>query len=165
MIQEAIAKIAQVGNPQNFTAFAAKVLAVDGSTCDVEPVQTGTKIFDVKIKASLNGTSGFYAKPKVGSFVIIVMIDKNNAFVALCSEAEEIYCVVDGEDNGGVVKIEGLMSRLNAIENAVQNAFTLIQTHVHPIPTGASGPSPTIAALPSVGTSNRANLENTKFKH
>ena len=165
-IRQAIQVMAKQGNVQSFSAYVGKVESVNDTTCDVMLIADGVMIFDVRLKAATAGNTGFYAKPKQGSFVVIVMLDKTNAFVAACDEVEEIYCIADGQDNGGVVKIEPLLQRLNKIEQTLTSALTLIQTHTHAVASGVASPSPMLAAMiTNAGTTVRSNLENIKFRH
>lgn len=166
-IRDAIQKIAKQGNVQTFSAFVAKVVAVNNdNTCDCEPLSESVTVFDVRFRAQIQGTAGFFAKPKVGSFVVIVMLDKNNAFIALMSDVDEVYCIADGQNNGGVVKISYLLERLNDIETKLTSALTLIKTHTHAVASGVASPSPMLASMvTSIGSTVRSLLENIKFKH
>ena len=130
--------------------------------------------FHVRLKAVLvdgNGR-GILAYPVVGSMVSIVLLDGIDTMAAVVqmSDIESFTLVVDngvsleltaagqlhlnGDSLGGVVKVEEVVKRLNALERKMN-------THIH-----------TVATLPTtvpVGTpitlTQVADLENANVKH
>ncbi|WP_338813659.1 hypothetical protein V9L05_20005 [Bernardetia sp. Wsw4-3y2] len=163
-IKQAVQKMTDNGNA-SVESFLAKVTEVDkvNRLCDVQPLE-GAELFDVRICAiQLKQTNGFWIVPKVGSHVVVTMLGANSGFVSMFSEVEEIYLQTSETDNGGLIKIEYLMERLNSIEQTVTSALTLIKTHTHP---ANNVVSPMLAPMQtSAGTTNRNSLENKKVKH
>lgn len=161
-IKKAIEKLTNNGNTE-VESFLAKVTKVDKANrlCDVEPLE-GAELFDVRICAiQLRQTNGFWIVPKIGSHVVVTMLGSNSGFISMFSEVEEIYLQTSETDNGGLIKIEYLMQRLNAIENELNKHSTLLKTHIHP----PNAISPMLAGLVAVGTTNRNSLENKKVIH
>jgi len=89
----------------------------------------------------------------------------------LCSEVENIYIDTQGDTifNGGtldgMVKVGDLVTKLNNLENKVNDLVTWSSTHTH---TGVTpGPGSTGTAVGVVGTltpTQQSELENTKIK-
>ena len=166
MIREAIQSIAGTMK-KSFPAFLAKVKSVDeaDNVCDIEPLNDDADMFDVRFRAQLGSASGFFAVPKIGSVVLVVQTSEASGVVVCYSDVEKISLVCDGEENGGLVKIDALFTRLRAIENMLTQLNTLLTTHTHPVASGVAGPSPMLATLPSPGSTVKSDLQNPKVKH
>lgn len=150
----------------SFQTIAATVTAVDTSTytVDVQPADGGADIFDVRLRASVDGTDGgFFCVPTVGSFVLVTAInnDWNSAFVSQVSGVSQI--VMDGGDKGGLAIVSRLVSQFNRLENKLNDLQTLLSTHVHTPPTA---PAATLAALtPILPLTQDSDIENKKILH
>lgn len=59
-------------------------------TCTVEPLNGDAELFDVRLQAVEKGANGFCIEPKINSDVVVTFINKNLAYVALCSEVENV---------------------------------------------------------------------------
>lgn len=130
-IREKIRRIAN-GNG-SFTCFTAKVTSVDGDTCDVE--LEDMKLTDVRLRAVVNGEdSKILVTPKTGSHVLVVDLSGNLSQLVVVgySEVKKIEInvtdkiIFNGGNNHGLVKIEALKSRLNNIEQDINNLKTVI---------------------------------------
>lgn len=131
-IKEKIKRIANGNN--SFTCFTAKVTSVDGETCDVE--LESMKLTDVRLRAVVNGeNSKILVTPKTDSYVLIADLSGNLSQLAVVgySEVEKIEInatdkiIFNGGNNKGLVKIEELTQKLNAIEqdiNTLKSIFT-----------------------------------------
>lgn len=77
-------------------AKVCKVLEVNVSekTVDVKPIDDSAEIFDVRLQAE-SETGGLVLFPKVGSMVLVVFINKNNAAVVNTSEIEKLELVIE----------------------------------------------------------------------
>ena len=77
-------------------AKVCKVLEVNVSekTVDVKPIGDSAEIFDVRLQAE-SETGGLVLFPKVGSMVLVVFINKNNAAVVNTSEIEKLELVIE----------------------------------------------------------------------
>lgn len=128
-------------------------------TCDVSPADGGAIYYGVRIRASIDSNgNGIIPIPKEGSAVVLGVIgnDDKSAFIMLYDELVKYSIVCDnillnGENHGGLVKVDALIQRLNNIENK----FNL---HTH---SGNNTPTQTIVTP----LTTRNQLENTKVKH
>ena len=62
-------------------------------TCNLQPLNGDAEIFDVKLKATLDGLeNGMVVFPKVGSQVIVGLADgtETDAYLLLCSEFDKV---------------------------------------------------------------------------
>lgn len=157
-------------------SFEAEVVSVDKlkDTIVVKPAE-GDNIPDVKLKAIIStNTKKIVLYPAVGSFVTVTLLRNSDVdyYVSQYSEVEEtiINCdniVINGGDNHGLVKIADLVTRMNLIEQKVNDVVSKFNAHTHTGVTAGGGVSG-ITATPVVGAlteTNQAQLEDTKVKH
>ncbi len=148
--------------------FPAKVnsVNVENYTVDVKPVG-GAELFDVRLKAGVEAIKdGVVEIPKVGSMVLVGLVgnDKDTAFLVRTSEVDEV--IVNGGQNGGVPRVQAVVSDLNQIKQDINMLKTLVSSWV-PVPTdgGASLKSFVSAWSAQMLTMSQAsNIENSKFK-
>lgn len=140
--------------------------------CDVTPVGDEADRIDVRLQAIENGTLGIVLVPKENSKVVITFINTTLAFVSLTSELEKILIDTDltqfnGGLNGGLVKINDLITKLNNIENDLNSLKSAISGWV-PVPNDG-GAALKVALTAFFGATLTptvvANLEDTKVKH
>ena len=77
-------------------AKVCKVLEVNATdkTIDVKPIDDTAEIFNVRLQAE-SETGGLVLIPKVGSMVLVVFLNKNNAAVVNTSEIEKFELVIE----------------------------------------------------------------------
>jgi hypothetical protein len=140
-----------------------KVLSVDGHLCDCEPIDGTADVLDVRLQTS--SASGALIVPAIDSFVIIEFINKTQAYVAMCSEVEEIIFL--GGDNGGVVKVSDLVDKLNNLENDLNTLKNIMTTWVPVLGDGGTALKSLITtwAADTLTPTTESELENDKFKH
>ncbi len=95
---------------------------LDNATCDVKyKFEEKGETFKVRLKVDQDPNTGFMIVPKVGSlvFVSIVNNDPAWAFVSYVSEVSNIF--LNGKQFGGLIKIDQLVSRLNDIEDKIND--------------------------------------------
>jgi hypothetical protein len=107
---------------------------------------------------------GFYIIPKVGSLVIVSMINNEAGYVSLFSEVQEIQ--LNGDNYDGIPIVGNLVQKLNNLENKFNAHIALYNAHVHPetsvntlVP---SVPDTTNIIAPITTT---ADLKNLTVKH
>lgn len=154
-------------NGDEVYAMICKVLAVDANerTCDVEPLNGDADIFGVRLQSDLNASTGFMVVPVVGSNVLVSFLNKNAAYVAMCSEVDYVH--LRGDGLGGLIKVADLVIKLNNIETAFTNHLNKYNSHIHSgVQTGA-GSSAVPAALDTqqIEQTKRDHIENTKVNH
>lgn len=87
-------------------AKVCEVLEIDQDekTINVKPVDDTAEIYNVRLQAE-SETGGLVLFPKVGSMVLVVFINKNNAAVVNTSEVEKLSLVIEScsfeVDNSG----------------------------------------------------------------
>ena len=119
-IYEAIRMIAKGDGQALCDTGVARNVDADQGVCDVE----------IEGKAHAEGAlignaeSGVMVVPKDGSVVAVVWASKTTAVVVMVAEVEEIRLM--GGQLGGLVKVEELVKKLNAVEkdlNSLKQVF------------------------------------------
>lgn len=146
----------------------AEVKQVDGTTCTV--IIDELELREVRLRAVVNDEeSGIVVTPKVGSMVMISDLSNGNMndwAVMMYSEIETI--AINGGKNKGLINIEDLTDKLNALVDWCEN-------HTHSgVITAVSGGS----GAPAVGTNgntgkpitapntfNQSDYEDDKITH
>ena len=96
-------------------------------TCDCAPIDGTAIIEDVQLCANFNNDTtqaGFLLIPTVGSIVTVSFKSKTDAFVSMVSVVDKIY--INGNDYGGLVEVNPLVTKLNNLENKYCAFFSLI---------------------------------------
>lgn len=162
-IREIIQMISKQDGSANLLLCTVSEINVMDSTCKCSPINGDADILEVRLQATLGG--GLYLKPVEGSLVLVVMANDTLGFVVLTSELEEVV-YFDGS-LGGLIRINDLVTKVNAIENKVNEIISTFNTHVHSgVTTGAGSSAVTPTGI--VGTLTNtvvADLENDKVKH
>lgn len=137
----------------------AKVLSADGAECTVERVRDGMVISPVRLNAISTADKGIVVTPKTGTYVLVSRLGESGWFITLCGEVEKITIdaetdiVINGGQNGGLVKIEDLVGTL-------QHMVEVFNNHTHNVPNGTSS-TPEVPMDPV----QRDGMENTSVKH
>ena len=157
--------------PSDSALILAKVKNVDGQTCTV--TIDDLELADVRLRAVVNDEeSGIVITPTVGSFVMITDLsngDKRDWAVVMYSEIDKIE--INGGKNGGLIKIEDLVSRLNAIEDDINNLKTALSSWVPTAQDGGAALKKTLT-IPGTGWATKqltktktSDLEDDKITH
>lgn len=162
----------------------AKVLEIDEkefhATVDVN--YCGLETWFVRLQSITNCAQGIKIWPKIGSVVLVGRIGNSEERLILAySEIDKIEWkiagqvlvmtkdgfVINGGELGGMIKIEELVNRLNAIEDAHNNFLTEYKAHVHSGGTvnGFTGTLNPISGQQNIEKSQRDPLEDIKVKH
>jgi hypothetical protein len=171
-IREAIQRI--VKSEEELYSAVAKVTAVDeeARTINIQPIDGSAEIFDVKLQANISGTTGVVQIPTINSYVVATFLSKDTAFISLFTDLDKILIdteevTINGGNNGGLVNINDLVSKLNAVENDLNNLKAAFSAWI-PVPT--DGGAALKAALASYFAATltptvTADLEDTKITH
>lgn len=91
---EAIKKLAKTND--EVYAKVCEVLEIDQNekTVNIKPVDDTAEIYNVRLQAE-SETGGLVLFPKVGSMVLVVFINKNNAAVVNTSEIEKLELLIE----------------------------------------------------------------------
>ena len=133
------------------------------NTCDVAPLDGEAEILDVKLIATESQT-GLIQYPFEGSSVIITFIDKDTAFLSMCTDIEEV--IYHDGSNGGLININTLISELNKnnqILTAIKDGFT----NFIPVANdgGAALKALMISSLSILPVGDFSSREDETFKH
>jgi hypothetical protein len=185
-IQTAVEKLAGTFKKDTVEMLVGTVKSVDESksTCTVV-IENGVELPNVLLQAGV--CDGLQVIPKKDSGVVVIKSTYNQPFIAVYSDVEKYYLQVgdgsltvfkDTSNNqpliqlndgsyGGLIKIQELVNKINAIENLLNGFITIYNTHAH---TATSLGSPTTVPS-SVETqtispiTQKSDIENTKVNH
>lgn len=136
----------------------------DTYTCDVTPIDGGADIKSIQFTPT--GTNkGIVLIPKDGTKVLVGFENKTKAYLVQCDEVDEI--IMRGGLNGGLINISDLVSRVNSIENKVNDLVAFTATHTHTGVTTGGGSSGT-TATPVTGSltlTQESDIEDDKITH
>lgn len=177
-IKEYIRQVAE-NNSRDLTV--AKVVAVNGRECEVQPLDGSAAMKHVRLNADIKGDQGIVVEPAKGSVVLVAHISENDHVVVMCSEVERVKVVVgqssyeikddvilfnDG-DNDGVVNIKPLVKKLNALEDDLNSLKNLFKTWV-PAPSDGGTALKTLVSTwfsKTLSKTTKSSIEDVKVKH
>lgn len=131
-----------------------KVIALSKAeqTVDVAPVDGDAEIYGVKLQPHKQ-SEGVLVYPKVGSHVLVGMLDSTTGYVLSHDQAESVAIKVQGSDlHTEVNNLIGVVDKLIGIMNKFQLATNV---------------GPTISVMPHIVTelnAEKSNLSNVKTK-
>ena len=140
--------------------------------CDCSPVNGDADFTEVRLNA--NYKKGFVLVPKNKSVVVVSQVSNEVAYISMVSEVDEI--LLAGDDNGGIVKVSELTTKLNNLENQLNNlvvdllaiSSTLVSSGTSPVVSDVLGAliasNLTNVTTPLIPTQS-TELENTTVKH
>lgn len=161
--------IKAIAGGQAMTIYQGLVTAIDGDTCTCRFGEL--EIDDIRLRASLAGVEKrMLVTPKVGSAVVVGSLSGDlTALVVL--QVDEIDSIeINGGRLGGIINIETLTDKINALVDAFNS-----HTHLLPVGsvnvTGSYGPASNVAPVqvPEVPAKaaklNRDDYEDEKIRH
>jgi hypothetical protein len=131
--------------------------------CTCIPINGDADFEEVRLNA--NYQKGFVLVPKNNSVVVVSQISNEVAYISMVSDVDQIYLA--GDDNGGLVKVSDLVSKMNTIENDINTLKTIFSTWV-PVPSDGGAALKLAAATwyASQLTPTQVNdLENKTVQH
>jgi len=178
-IREAIQLLAD--KDQEVYSHLAEVTAIDLSarTADVTPLNGDPEVFTVRLQATPSLTDGVVLIPKLNSTVVITWLSNTRAYVALCSEIDEIIIAggtstvdldqldFNGAANGGLINITPLVDKVNTLENDLNTLKGIFSGWV-PVVNDGGAVLKTASATWSGQTITptiAADIEDDKIKH
>lgn len=162
VIKEAI----RLTNPQsNNYSVVCNVSDIDTvkCVCNCTPIDGSAVLVNVRLNAS--DKDGFKLIPKNNSIVLVTLINKTTGYVAMISEVDEIH--LNGINEDGIVKVNDLVTKLNNLENLVNNILTTLKSTTIPLaPSGTYPFAPLYTSYNNIAPlTNKNDLENPKIKH
>lgn len=136
------------------SVYQGIVRSVDGLTCEVEI--GGIVIPDVRIRASMSADdSHLLITPAIGSAVIVGSLSGDLAELVVLAVDRVESIVINGGQLGGLINIEALTAKLNALVQSINS-----HTHI----SGGKG-APTATPTKPVQSFTASDYEDTKVKH
>jgi hypothetical protein len=174
----AIQKISGTFTEDRVKMMVGIVDSIEGNTCTCI-ISDQMPLSGVQLQAAV--CDGWLLVPSIGSTVVIMYSTRNDPFIALYSDIDRAYLQVgiasiellnngsitfnDGTD-GGLVKGDPLVQKLNNLENKVNELITTFNSHTHNVI--AIG-SPTVTAIPTIsGTltpTNAVDIESQSIRY
>lgn len=133
-------------------------------TCDCTPIDGSADYLGIIYNA--DAKKGFVLEPKDGSIVVITVTSDTTGFVSMVSEVNQIY--LNGDNEGGIVKVSDLVDRINDIKDVVNDLITKYNTHTHilTLSAGTGTAAATTTTEPDTIPNTTVNeLQNNKVKH
>jgi hypothetical protein len=161
--------------------YPATVTAVNGSTCDVTPLSGDAELEQVRLNSDVSNDLGILCTPTVGSIVLVAEISETDALVVMFAEIDKISLKIgastleitdgliemNGGNNDGLVVVGDLVSKLNAIEQDINNLKAAFSAWVV-LPNDGGAALKTAAATWYAATltqTQQSDIENTKVTH
>lgn len=146
---------------------------IDERTCDCTIISGDADNQIPSVQLSSEPNDGFIIEPEVGSTVIVGLTIRSTPFVMMFSEVKNVYLTASQKitfntgNFGGLIKVEQLVSKLNALENKVNSLIGKFNSHTHTGVTTGAGTSGTTATqeLGTLSNTARADIENDKIIH
>lgn len=130
--------------------------------CDCTPVDGSAILINVRLIA--DNKIGFKLIPKENSIVVVTLINNTTGYISMCSEIDEIH--LNGNNLDGIVKVNELVTKLNQLENKVNELILYSSTHIHSggLIGGNTGPA-TPVVVGNLTPTVKNDLQNIKVKH
>ena len=182
-IRELIQKIAGTYGKANVKLFDGTVMSVDnnGRTCTVDSIDSSLN--GIQVRFMLEVSDGDMSVPQVGSTVTVAMTDFTDPYIVSATWLDEKLFVVGNQsydikpdkqifNDGsydGLVKVIDLTTKLNAIENLINNLLEAV-TAVVILGTVADGGAVKAGILLGLGSgitpiTQQSDIENTSITH
>ena len=133
----------------------------DSNTCSCTPIDgVSADLLDVKLIA--NNGNGFILFPTINSTVIVCMLNKTSGYISMADVLDSIQ--LNGSNFDGLVKVAALTTKLQAIENLLNQFITIYNAHTHAV-SGAATLIPNTLETNTLTPTQQSDLENTTVKH
>jgi hypothetical protein len=127
-------------------------------TCYCVPLNDDADIINVRLMANID--NGFLLIPEVNSIVVVSFLSDDSAYVSLVSKVSEVQ--LNGKNFDGLVKVQELTDKLNALENKVNDLITACSSQI--VTLAPSGTFPLASFFTSVTPlvpTQQLEIENT----
>lgn len=101
---------------------------------DVSPANGDAPIYSVRLQSLMGQERGVVVVPKKGSYVVVTFLARNDAYVALCEEVDQVLIYADdiqlGGDNGEKAVLgETLNDNLAELNGNLSDLLTHLTTY------------------------------------
>ena len=141
----------------------AKVCTIDSVdlttlTCYCVPINDDADIINVRLMANID--NGFLLIPEVNSIVVVSFLSDDSAYVSLVSKVSEVQ--LNGKNFDGLVKVQELTDKLNALENKVNDLITACSSQIVTLaPTGTFPLASFFTSVTPLVPTQQLEIENT----
>ena len=127
-------------------------------TCYCVPLNDDADIINVRLMANID--NGFLLIPEVNSIVVVSFLSDDSAYVSLVSKVSEVQ--LNGKNFDGLVKVQELTDKLNALENKVNDLITACSSQVVTLaPSGTFPLAPFFTSVTPLIPTQQLEIENT----
>lgn len=143
------------------------IAAVDenSKTCNID--DDGFMMYGIRLQSVTNAAAGILKVPKIGAQALAVKIEDGDGFMLLdCAEYDKI--IFNGGTNGGLINIESLVNKINAIENDLNSLKTVFKTSWTPVAQDGGAALKTAAATwasQTITQTQTEDIEDTTVTH
>lgn len=180
-IKEAIQALTGVKEPSRVALCTVVSVNEQARTCVAATVTgvSGVEIKDVMLMASVD--DGCLLIPAVDSNIIVSWSDKVQPFVSMYSELSKVLYIVgdnaieisdkiklNGDEFGGLIKIEELVSKINALESDLNSLKDVFSTSWTPVANDGGAALKLAAATwygQAITETQVSDLENETIQH
>ena len=163
--------IKRIAGTQNnaLVLFEAKVKSVDAAAQTCTLTRYDTDFENVRLTAGFTGDSDLLVIPAEGSMVIAAdMSAPLMRDIVVLAVSKSAGIVFQGGQNGGLVKVEKLTEKLNAIEKEINDLKTALSPEKVQVDPTSSAILPTTFSAwikEKLTQTEQTDLENANFKH
>lgn len=179
-IQEAVQRLAGVQLADQVSLVEGTVTAVDlpTRTCTVlvGSAESEFELPDVRLMSVVD--DGVLIVPAINSTIIIGYSKRVLPYVCQFSEVEQVLIITGGTSievkdgqvqindgsYGGLVKIEALVNRMNAVEDLLNDFISKYNAHIHPASSGTTSPT-TTQETRTASRTKKDDIENSSVTH
>lgn len=183
-IKDSIKKLAGTKDLDIPIVYYGQVDSVDESslTCSVRTTNAGGELILTKVRLTASVDDGEILIPDIDSEVIVISTNTNGRYLVKTSALSKWSVIIDKNNsldasssgfifndgnNGGLIKINDLVSQLNAVENKVNTIIAAIAAApIAPTDGGAAFKASVAGAIqPPLVPTQVIQLENNNVKH
>jgi len=143
----------------------------DTRTCVVTEVE-GAALINVKLQALNSSSSGLVQIPTVGSYVIVSFLSPTDSFVSCYTDVDKILIDTDlvqfnGGDNGGLINIEDLVTKINNVEADINNLKSVFSSWVPVLQDGGTAlkTASSTWSVAQLTLTQDSDIEDNKITH
>jgi len=141
-------------------------------TCTFNPASDAAPRENIRLQSVMSQSTGFVLVPKEGSSIGVTFVNKITGFVAVTTEISEMIIdteltIFNGGENGGMVNVEPLTTKINALEKEINILKSIFKTWI-PIINDGGAALKALTATFSAGTlttTTRNEIEDEKVQH
>jgi hypothetical protein len=164
--EKIIDAVKRIGRADEGDIFTAKVISIDQAAGTMEVEHDGLTYYDVRLRAVADGGDGFVIIPKKNTLISVGVLEKNRRYVMLnCSAVDKI--VIHGGKNDGLVKVNELVQKINALEKDLNSLKSLITNWIPAAGDGGAALKTTLASwmAQNITLTSKNDLENKNVTH